>query len=169
MIGSQNCPLRQFSGSAEPIPAPDSDAARMGVAARMAMAARCGFRMSVILPGNVGIKGPDDRGCGWIQIRQTRLDIMWLIGTNLNWADEADPGFALSSLRTGTLRAAPGLDTPPRAAPGLDTPPLLCPMNIQRAACVSGPHRAGVEPAAVRPESATPRSQPLSHRNVTVT
>jgi len=40
VIGSQNCPLAQFSGSAEPIPALKSDKAVIGVAARMAMVAR---------------------------------------------------------------------------------------------------------------------------------
>ena len=40
VIGSQNCPLAQFSGSAEPIPALKSDKAVMGVAARMAMVVR---------------------------------------------------------------------------------------------------------------------------------
>lgn len=40
MIGSQNCPFVQFRGSAEPIPAPNSDRAAMGAAAATAMLER---------------------------------------------------------------------------------------------------------------------------------
>lgn len=106
-MGSQNCPLTQFSGSAELIPAPDSDAVRMGVAARMAMAAQCGFRMGVILPECVLIKGPVERGCGRIQVRITQLNIMWLIGTRPSWANEAGPGWP--SPRYEPARSVPNL------------------------------------------------------------
>jgi hypothetical protein len=40
VIGSQNCPFTQLSGSAEPIPALNSDTAAMGAAAAAAMVER---------------------------------------------------------------------------------------------------------------------------------
>ena len=40
VIGSQNCPFTQLSGSAEPIPALNSDTAAMGAAATAAMVER---------------------------------------------------------------------------------------------------------------------------------
>lgn len=46
VIGSQNCPLMQFRGSAAAVPAPSSDMAATGAAQRMAMDERAwSFRM----------------------------------------------------------------------------------------------------------------------------
>ena len=54
VIGSQNCPSTQFSGSAEPIPAPKSDMTVMGVAASVAMVRRRKeFRMGRFCQGTV--------------------------------------------------------------------------------------------------------------------
>jgi hypothetical protein len=57
VIGSQNCPFTQLSGSAEPIPALKSEAAAMGAAATAAMVERRRrFRMSGSCPRTKALK-----------------------------------------------------------------------------------------------------------------